>query len=225
MHRLYLSRHCGGRGLLSVEVMCRQQERQLRIYFKTQHSVLHKAICTQDRNYTPLQLCTEEYEPRYLTPKERAEQWRAKEFHGRFANALNCENTDSVCSTEWIRTAGLFGEIEGFIFAIQDQVITTRSYQTHIMGMNCSDKCQLCKHATESIQHICSGCPALVQKDYLERHNSVAKVVHHALAKRYGLTEKELPYNKCKPEQVVSNYKAKLLWDTPITPLKPTDLI
>jgi hypothetical protein len=56
----------------------------------------------------------------------------------------------------------------------------------------------------------------LAQKYYLERHNSVAKVVHQALAKRYGLTETELPYYKCKPEQVLSNNKAKLLWDTPI---------
>jgi hypothetical protein len=56
----------------------------------------------------------------------------------------------------------------------------------------------------------------LAQKDYLERHNSVAKVVHQALAKRYGLTETKLPHYKCKPEQVLSNDKAKLLWDTPI---------
>jgi hypothetical protein len=105
----------------------------------------------------------------------------------------------------------LFGKTEGFIFAIQVQVIITRSYQKHIMGMNCSDKCLLCKHATESIQYICSGCPALTQKDYLERHNSVAKVVHQALVKRYGLTETELPYYKCKPGQVLSNDKAKFL--------------
>jgi hypothetical protein len=125
-HRLYLSRHCGGRGLLSVEVMCPQQVRQLTIYFKAQYSVLHKEICAQDRNYTPLQLCNEKYEPRYLTTKERAAQWRAKELHGRFANALNHENTDSLRPTEWIRTAGLFVEREGFIFAIKDQNINTR---------------------------------------------------------------------------------------------------
>jgi hypothetical protein len=47
-HRLYLSRYCGGTGLLSVEVMCRHQEIKLRTYFKAQYSVLHKAICAQD---------------------------------------------------------------------------------------------------------------------------------------------------------------------------------
>jgi hypothetical protein len=92
------------------------------------------------------------------------------------------------------RIAGLFGEIEGFIFAIQDHVITTRNYQKHIMDMNCSDKCRLCKQATESIQHICNGYPALDQKYYLERHPSVTKVVHPALAKQCGLTETELLY-------------------------------
>jgi hypothetical protein len=44
----------------------------------------------------------------------------------------------------------------------------------------------------------------------------VAKVVTQAFAKRYGLIETELKYFKCKPEQVLSNERAKLLWDTPI---------
>jgi hypothetical protein len=82
-----------------VDVMCRQQKRHLKINFRAQHSVLHKAICAQVLNYTQLQLCTEEYEHRYLTPKERAEQWRAKELHGRFINVLNRENTESIVVT------------------------------------------------------------------------------------------------------------------------------
>jgi hypothetical protein len=44
----------------------------------------------------------------------------------------------------------------------------------------------------------------------------VTKVVHHELVKQYELTDNELSYYKCKPEQVLSNDKAKLLWDTPI---------
>jgi hypothetical protein len=44
----------------------------------------------------------------------------------------------------------------------------------------------------------------------------MANVVHQALAKRYGFTEKKLPYYKCKPEQELSNDKAKLLRDIPI---------
>jgi hypothetical protein len=120
-----------------------------------QHSVFHKAICAQDRNDIPLQLCAQEYEPQYLTPKELAEQWRAK-LHCRFANALNREGTDSMHSTEWIRTAGLFGEIDDFIFTIQDQLIHIRGYQKHVMDMKCSDKCWLCKHTMDGV-HLTYG--------------------------------------------------------------------
>jgi hypothetical protein len=47
----------------------------------------------------------------------------------------------------------------------------------------------LCKHTMEPIQHICSGYPALAQKDCLERHNSssVVKVVHQVRVNQYGL--------------------------------------
>jgi hypothetical protein len=82
------------------------------------------------------------------------------------------------------------------------------------MGMNCSDKCRLCEHARESIQHICSGCPALAQKDYPERHNS-----HSGQSNPSGTCKAictELPYYKCKPEQVLSKDKTKRFWYTSI---------
>jgi hypothetical protein len=52
-------------------------------------------------------------------------------------------------------------------------------------------------------------------EDYLERHNSVAKGVLEALARKYELIDTEMLLYKCKPEQVLSNNRAKLLWDTP----------
>jgi hypothetical protein len=126
MHRLHLSRNCGGRRLLSVEVCvgsgrdnCGSTSRH-KIRHCTKQFV-HKTEIIHHCNCVPKNITT------VLGPKERAEQWRAKERHGRFANALNRESTDSVRSTEWIRTAGSFGETEDFIAAIQDQVITTRS--------------------------------------------------------------------------------------------------
>jgi hypothetical protein len=58
IHRLYLSRHVGGRGLLCLEVICRRQETKLRIYFLNVNMPLHKAIRSLDRCYTPLQLAS-----------------------------------------------------------------------------------------------------------------------------------------------------------------------
>jgi hypothetical protein len=120
----------------------------------------------------------------------------AKDLNNIFVNALNRESIDSVCSTEWIGAAGLLGESEGFIFTIQDKVIHTRIYQKHIMGINCIDKYRLCKNTMEFIQHICSGCPALAQKDYLERHNSLSGQSSPSGSRKaiYGLNDTELPY-------------------------------
>lgn len=216
MERLYLSRHTGGRGLLSLEVMCRQQEERLRNYFLANDSVLHKAICEQDRNYSPLRLAQEECRFEYATTQQRVAAWQAKELHGRFGSALKSDRIDEKSSTEWLRTSGIYGETEGFIFAIQDQVVSTRAYRKHILGQDIDSNCRLCKQTSESIQHVCCGCPSLAQTDYLQRHNNVAKVVHQALAKRYGLTEVEKPYYKCKPEQVLRNGEAKILWDSAI---------
>lgn len=212
--RLYLSRHHGGRGLLSLEVMCRQQEKQLRHYFINNKSMT--AICAQDHGYTPLKLLQENHNPSFPKCEDRIEQWKSKELHGRFATALRSNAIDMKRSTEWLRTAGLFGETEGFVLAIQDQVVTTNNYRRYIMKENISDMCRLCKKATESIQHICSGCSQLAQTDYLQRHNNVAKIIHQALAKRLDLLKESLPYYKYLPEQVLSNERTKILWDTAI---------
>jgi hypothetical protein len=144
------------------------------------------------------------------------QQWREKPLHGRFAAELTKEYTDLKPSTEWLRTAGLFSETEGFVFAIQDQVVRTKNYERYILKNDVQDCCRLCKKASETIQHITSGCSELAPKEYVERHNAVAKVVHQALAKEHGLVDEEIPYYKCRPEQVLRNQNAKLLWDSVI---------
>ena len=116
-----------------------------------------------------------------------------------------------------MRCGGIFAETEGFICAIQDQVVRTRAYAKHILKENISDRCRCCKVSAESIQHISGGCSTRAQTDYLQRHNSVAKVVHQVLAKQFGLVKEEIPYYKCKPDPVLQNANAKLLWDLPIT--------
>lgn len=219
--RLYLSRYHGGRGLLSLEVMCRQQEKQLRNYFINNGSMV--AICAQDQGYTPLKLLQEDYNPTFRKPQDRIEQWRSKELHGRFATALRSDNIDMKRSTEWLRTAGLFGETEGFVLAIQDQVVATNNYRRHIMKENICDKCRLCKKTTESIQHICNGCSELAQTEYLQRHNNVAKIIHQALARESDLIKENMPYYKYLPEQVLSNERAKILWDTAIVTDRPVE--
>ena len=99
--------------------------------------------------------------------------------------------------------------------AIQDGVVKTRNYQKHIMkdSQISSDMCRLCGKQSETIQHISSSCQKLAAPEYKERHDSVAKVLHSALAKKWGLQEETTPYWKHQPRKVDENEEAELLWD------------
>ncbi|CAB3382611.1 Hypothetical predicted protein [Cloeon dipterum] len=149
-----------------------------------------------------------------MSLEDRKQEWRGKELHGRFLRVLESQNVDKEWSTEWLRTSGIFGETEGFILSIQDEVISTRGYQRHVMHQDVSDRCRLCRVQNESIQHVCGGCSVLAPREYLERHNNVAKVVHQALAKNLKLQEEEQPYYRCKPPQVMEAGGVRLLWDS-----------
>ncbi|KAF4523204.1 hypothetical protein B566_EDAN002463 [Ephemera danica] len=138
----------------------------------------------EDRGYTPLDLQDRQMKICVKTHDERIEAWKKKVLHGKFAHQLFGEHIDLKVSTEWLRTAGLLAETEGFILAIHDQAIRTRNYERYILKIDIDDRCRLGRLTQESIEHITAGCSVLSQIEYLGRHNAVAKVVHQALAKR-----------------------------------------
>ncbi|KAI5720846.1 hypothetical protein M8J77_025714 [Diaphorina citri] len=106
-------------------------------------------------------------------------------------------------------------ETEGFIHAIQDQVMKTRNYIKYIMKQDVENEmCRLCNQITESIQHLTSGCKVLAPKEYLNRHNLVANIIHQELAKNITSSNRTcVPYYKYKPTTVLENGEFKLLWD------------
>ncbi|CAB3388713.1 Hypothetical predicted protein [Cloeon dipterum] len=215
IQRLYIPRKEGGRGLLCLEVMCARQCEQLRHYFVQNRSEFVEVIQEKNLAFGALDLASVDLvEFPLMSLEDRKQEWRGKELHGRFLRVLESQNVDKEWSTEWLRTSGIFGETEGFILSIQDEVISTRGYQRHVMHQDVSDRCRLCRVQNESIQHVCGGCSVLAPREYLERHNNVAKVVHQALAKNLKLQEEEQPYYRCKPPQVMEAGGVRLLWDS-----------
>lgn len=216
--RLYLKRRDAGRGLLNLEEMCAEQVEKLRAFFRTSQSEVHVAVCTVDDGLTPLRLANAQYSLEVATEEHRRAEWeKERVLHMQFANALKEEHVDLKASVNWLSKCGLFAETEAFVFAIQDRILRTRSYQRHIMkDKSVQDVCRLCRAKGETIEHITAGCPVLSLTDYLARHNDAAKVVHQALAKHCGLVVKEEPYYKARPESVMENEHHKLLWDMSI---------
>ena len=73
-------------------------------------------------------------------------QW----LHGRYYRALTGHDVDLHASVNWLRFGDLFGETEGFVCAIADEVIKTNNYRKYIMKDGTVDICRACRRPGES---------------------------------------------------------------------------
>ncbi|XP_052738597.1 uncharacterized protein LOC112058219 [Bicyclus anynana] len=216
--RLYVPRKCGGRGLLSAKTMHNREICNLRTYFETKReSPMHTEVIASDKGFTPLSLANSEWQkPVVQSISDRETVWKGKELHGRFFKALHEPHVSKKASVQWLRFGDLFGETEGFVFAIQDQVVKTRNYRKYILKDGTHDICRACRHPGESLRHVFSGCSALANTEYLHRHNQAAKILHQELALTYGLLDQRLPYYKYTPVPVLERDGVRLYWDRSI---------
>ena len=223
VERLTLPRCDGGRGLIHIRNLHNKQVRNLRDYFntKTHTSHLHKSIANADKALTPLNL-TQKNPPDSFCPIVTKEdlklKWIRKPLHGRFPHELSHNYVDSIASHAWLSWGGIFPETEGFMMAIQDQVIHTKNYQKHILRDPSIqlDLCRRCHSKPETIQHITAACPLLSQSDYKNRHDQVGKIIHQKLACKYHLKQTKVPYYKYTPDVVAENASCRLYWDRSI---------
>lgn len=180
---------------------------------------MHRAIVNADNRYTPLDL-------QHIGPmvesqiaKPRTEDlmstWKHKALHGRHPYDLSQDHVDKAASNYWLTHGDLFPETEGFVMAIQDQVIATKNYLKFIVKdtNTPSDTCRQCANAPETIQHITSGCSMMSATDYTHRHNQVAKIIHLKLALHHKLLHSKTPYYEYNPSGVIENDDCKLYWD------------
>jgi hypothetical protein len=192
--RMTISRKEGGRGLIDIPSLAQRQVSNMRKYFlrRAETTEIHKAVVNMDNKYTPLNLIDPNINIEPETQQARIATWSQKELHGRYRAELNQPYVDKQRSTQWLDTAGLHGETEGFMCAIQDRVIPTRNHQKYIQKLKIpTDKCRKCHIASETIEHVLNGCKVLANTEYMTRHNQAAKIVHQDLALRFGLLDKQ----------------------------------
>ena len=78
-----------------------------------------------------------------------------------------------------------------------------------------SSLCRLCGKKGEIVNHIVCECKKLAQREYKQRHDNVAKVVHWKLWENYYLEKKDKWYEHT-PDSVSENNEVKILWDVNI---------
>jgi len=86
-------------------------------------------------------------------------QWCQKALHGRHPYDLSQQYVDIEASNKWLTNMNLFAEKEGFLTAIQVQVILTRNYKKYILKQPDTDELfRRCGKELETIQHITAAC-------------------------------------------------------------------
>ncbi|CAH0721715.1 unnamed protein product, partial [Brenthis ino] len=219
--RFTLQRKHGGRGFIDIKNLHYTQIENLRSYFlsKANNSKLHKAITTLTTAGTPLQFNDRDYEPetKIITEQKKVEDWKKKALHGKYPHQLEQTHIDKEASNTWLTKGNIFAETEGFFIAIQDQIIKTRNYSKYIIKESIeTDLCRLCHQNKETIDHITGACKILATKEYIKRHDNVAKQIHQSLALNHKLISTYTPYYKYIPTNVLENETVKLYWNVDI---------
>jgi len=137
-----------------------------------------------------------------------------KALHDRHPYDLSQQYVDLEASNKWLTNANLFAETEGFLTAIQDQVILKRNYKKYILKQPDADEvCRRCGKESETIQHITAACEQIAPTDYVKRRDGLAKVIHQKLAEAAELIDDKSPYYKYTPANVLENENFKLYWN------------
>ena len=129
-------------------------------------------------------------------------------MHGKFPNYLDKDHVDVELSFEWMKHTGFKGETGGLITAAQDQALNTKYYSKCIIKQGTTDRCRMCHTQPKTVEHIISGCQTLATDQYLHRHLDICR--------HYGIKVEAECWYQHKPEQVMENEKATILWDSPI---------
>jgi len=137
-----------------------------------------------------------------------------KALHG---DRLNKPFVDKRISLNWLRSSRLKGVSEGFIHTTQDQCLRTRNYSRHILYESIDEKCRLCHHSTETLDHFLSSCKVLAQTEYIVRHtrNTVAKYIHWCICKASNCECSSAWWNH-QLLSVLHSDKYMIMWDKAI---------
>jgi hypothetical protein len=153
-----------------------------------------------------------------VQPRDKIDIWTQKTLHGRHQLDLSKPEVDKVASNAWLKKGELFPETEGFMLAIQDQVIETNNYKKYIIKDRSitTDLCRRCHRHSETIQHITGACPTIAQSDYKHRHDQVAAIIHQYIAFKLHLIKEKTSYYKYTPQTVHDTPQYKMYWDRTI---------
>ena len=138
-----------------------------------------------------------------------------KPMHGQYQVRTKQSPRDMKETNGWLKAANLPGATEGLVLAAQDQALRTRYYEHHILHRDVSVTCRLCSAGLETVDHIVSGCSAIVPTEYTDRHNQVASIMHWNTCRHFQVPVKSRWYWH-QPDSLVETDDFVVMRDTTI---------
>jgi len=164
IHRLYLPRKEGGRGLREVAATVRFQCAGLQEYISkakekdppTEAVWKHQAI----KGYKSKNEEVEEWEI------ENTTKWTSKQLHGQHKRQEpDIASVENAC--KWMpESTGLKIEKEALITVAQHQALDTKCHKAKILHPTNDPKCRMGKDKDETVAHIVSACPKIARSLY-----------------------------------------------------------
>lgn len=210
--RLYVARSKGGKGLLQIEQMVREEERSLEEYVKTRQKKDRLLQMVAKEHLFNTNESKAEYKQRVT--EQRIQDWKAKRLHGQF-HRQTADVVDEEESVRWITAGYMKKGTESLLMAAQEQSLRTRYIKYAIDKANIDPKCRWCGSTNETVQHLIAGCSVLVNSEYKARHNKVASIIHWRLCQKFEIDVHKNWYRH-EPHAVIENDKVKILWDVNI---------
>ena len=211
VHRLYLPRQLGGRGLKEVEATITGEKVGLDEYIERKRATEPLLQAVWQARPQQQEVATREQWKAGWSQRYRS-KWKEKPLHGQYPQQVE-QATNTEMAYKWLSCTGLKIETEALITAAQDQALNTKHHQAKILKLSDDSKCRMCREADETVSHIIAGCQKLAGTEYLRRHNSVAATLHHEICQHYRIPTAEQQPWLHRPEAVTETEQVKVLWD------------
>ena len=112
-------------------------------------------------------------------PKQYAktnEEKKEERFKSKPMYSLYAKDTKDIAdkrSWQWVCHGTIKKSMEGYLFAAQEQALSTNWRRANIEKQGNDPMCRLCKQHPETVKHIVSGCTTLAQSHYKRRHDKM----------------------------------------------------
>ena len=162
VHRLYIPRKEGGRGLISIEDCVELAIRGLEMYVHGSAERLTQAA--RGDKIDGLEAASV---LKRSKKEKRLKDWEEKVLHGQYLRQAKEVRSDQCWA--YLQNGDLKRETESLIVTAQNQSIRTNLVKAKIDKSQRDSLCRVSRKVDESIDHIISGCSKLAQKEYKRR--------------------------------------------------------